>query len=103
MLDGVEITSEEKVKAENLHGLDQQDREIIFTSLLPEEKFIDRRISQIEEVPQEIDSDGDFVSGQLHGEAAARDPATEPGTEHGSFTSSRAAKTMARVYVGELI
>jgi len=55
MLDGVEITSEEKVKAENLHGYDLQDREIIFKSLLPEEKFIDRRIACIEDVPQESD------------------------------------------------
>jgi hypothetical protein len=57
MLDGVEITSEEKVKAENLHGYDLQDREIIFKSLLPEEKFIDRRIGCIEDVPPESDDD----------------------------------------------
>ena len=30
MLDGVEILSEEKIKAENLHGLDLKDRETIF-------------------------------------------------------------------------
>jgi len=58
MLDGVEITSEEKVKAENLHGYDVQDREIIFKSMLPEEKFIDRRIATIEDVQVESDSDG---------------------------------------------
>ena len=58
MLDGVQITSEDKVKAENLHGYDQQDREIIFKSLLPDEKFVDRRIGCIEDVPQEVDSDG---------------------------------------------
>jgi protein phosphatase 1 regulatory subunit 7 len=57
MLDGVEITNEEKVKAENLHGYDLQDREIIFKSLLPEEKFVDRRITTIEDVPGESDSD----------------------------------------------
>ena len=57
MLDGVEITSEEKVKAENLHGYDQQDREIIFKSLLPDEKFVDRRIGTIEDVPQESDNE----------------------------------------------
>ena len=62
MLDGVEITSEEKVKAENLHGYDVQDREIIFKSMLPEEKFIDRRIATIEDVQIESDSDG-FVDG----------------------------------------
>ena len=64
MLDGVEITGEEKVKAENLHGYDYQDREIIFKSLLPEEKFVDRRIGKIEDVPGEIDSDGEIqISG----------------------------------------
>jgi len=35
MLDGVEIIAEEKVKAENLHGVDRKDTETIFTSLLP--------------------------------------------------------------------
>jgi len=29
-LDGVSILAEEKIKAENLHGLDQADRELIF-------------------------------------------------------------------------
>lgn len=57
MLDGVEISSEEKVKSENLHGYDLQDREIIFKSILPEEKFIDRRIACIEDVPPESDDD----------------------------------------------
>ena len=65
MLDGVEITSEEKVKAENLHGFDCQDREIIFKSLLPEEKFVDRRILAIEDVPQESDSDIDAPGGAI--------------------------------------
>ena len=59
MIDGVEITSEEKVKAENLHGFDFQDREIIFKSLLAEEKFVDRRIAAIEEVPPESDSENE--------------------------------------------
>lgn len=59
VLDGVECISEEKVKAENLHGFDCQDREIIFKSLLPEEKFVDRRIAKIDEVPDESDSEAD--------------------------------------------
>jgi hypothetical protein len=57
LIDGVEITNEEKVKAENLHGYDFQDREIIFKSLLPEEKFVDRRISMIEDVVPESESE----------------------------------------------
>ena len=57
MLDGVEITSEEKVKAENFHGYDVQDREIIFKSLLPDEKFVDRRVATIDDVFPESDSE----------------------------------------------
>jgi hypothetical protein len=34
-LDGTEIMAEEKVKAENLHGVDVADREIIFKAMLP--------------------------------------------------------------------
>lgn len=65
MLDGVEIQYEEKVKAENLHGYDYQDREIIFKSLLPEEKFVDRRIQVIEDVPPESDSDNEVVQSPI--------------------------------------
>jgi hypothetical protein len=55
MLDGVEIIAEEKVKAENLHGVDRPDRETIFISLLPQEKFVDRRMNMIEDL--EIESE----------------------------------------------
>jgi len=53
MLDGVDIAAEDKVKAENLHGVDKNDRQTIFSSLLPEEKFVDRRMSCIEDLEQE--------------------------------------------------
>lgn len=53
MLDGVDIIAEEKVKAENLHGVDTNDRRIIFTTLLPEETFIDRRMQKIEDLELE--------------------------------------------------
>ena len=65
MLDGVEISNEEKVKAENFHGFDLQDREIIFKSLLPEEKFVDRRLFRVEDVAPESDSDHDNESGSM--------------------------------------
>ena len=79
MLDGVEITSEEKVKAENLHGYDVQDREIIFKSMLPEEKFIDRRIATIEDVHVESDSDGyeDAIAGGAPGASSGQVDALE--------------------------
>jgi protein phosphatase 1 regulatory subunit 7 len=69
-LDGITIMPEEKVKAENLHGiylflfffinknlgLDLEDRKAIFKSLLPEEEFVDRRIKTYEDIDPESDS-----------------------------------------------
>mgnify|MGYP006969969937 CR=1 FL=1 len=52
-LDGFYITSEEIVKAENLYGMDLDDRKNIFNEILPEEEFIDRRIN-IAEVKKNI-------------------------------------------------
>ena len=60
-LDGVEILSEEKIKAENLHGLDLNDRELIFKNLLPEENFVDRRIHLVEDVPLESESEPEQI------------------------------------------
>jgi len=56
-LDGVDILAEEKIKAENLHGLDLGDRELIFQTLLPEEKFVDRRINVVDDIPLESESE----------------------------------------------
>jgi hypothetical protein len=53
MLDGVDIIAEDKVKAENLHGVDRNDRETIFKTLLPQEKFVDRRMNMIEDLEVE--------------------------------------------------
>ncbi len=61
-LDGVDITAEDKIKAENLHGLDYADRELIFQTLLPEEKFIDRRINVVDDIPLESDSEPEQIS-----------------------------------------
>lgn len=60
-LDGVEALSEEKIKAENLHGLDLNDRELIFQSLLPEEKFVDRRIHVLNDIPLESESEPENI------------------------------------------
>lgn len=97
MLDGVEISSEEKVKAENLHGYDLQDREIIFKSLLPEEKFIDRRIGCIEDVPPE--SDDDILIEGSAGPVSPKDMTVISSSQQ----SLTAANNMAKQYVGELI
>lgn len=80
-LDGADISPEEKIKAENLHGLDLNDRETIFKSILPEEEFVDRRINKIDEVEPESEDepynvemiDGDRVSHSMpiEGESVA--------------------------------
>ena len=57
MLDGQEISPEDKVKAENLHGVDLKDRETIFSSQLPEEKFVDRRLQKYEDIEVESDDE----------------------------------------------
>jgi len=53
MLDGSDIVAEEKVKAENLHGIDLKDRELIFKTLLPQETFVDRRVNTYEQIEVE--------------------------------------------------
>jgi hypothetical protein len=37
------------------------DRELIFSSLLPEEKFVDRRIHIVQDIPLESESDSDNI------------------------------------------
>ena len=59
MLDGMEIQAEEKVKAENLHGVDLSDRETIFKALLPQENFVDRRLNIYEDIEPESEDHDD--------------------------------------------
>ncbi|EAR96271.2 LRR and guanylate kinase domain protein (macronuclear) [Tetrahymena thermophila SB210] len=59
VLDGVNTTSEEFVKAENLYGMDLEDRKRIFYEILPEEEFIDRRINIADLIEPETESDNE--------------------------------------------
>lgn len=63
MLDGSDIVAEEKVKAENLHGIDLKDRELIFKTLLPQEAFVDRRISTYEQIEEESNDEESLEEG----------------------------------------
>jgi hypothetical protein len=90
----VDVMSEEKIKAENLHGLDLNDRELIFSSLLPEEKFVDRRINMITEIPPESESDPetiDLVTGNKieHGSTLGSQKRTGVGRASGGSIGSR--------------
>ena len=94
MLDGVDIMAEEKVKAENLHGGDYNDRNTIFSSLLPEEKFVDRRMEVIEDLPVESeDPESEDLSNFL---SRKENPASQASVES-------SVGSLARRYVGELI
>eukprot|EP00357_Protocruzia_adherens_P036799 CAMPEP_0115043374 /NCGR_PEP_ID=MMETSP0216-20121206/46831_1 /TAXON_ID=223996 /ORGANISM="Protocruzia adherens, Strain Boccale" /LENGTH=254 /DNA_ID=CAMNT_0002425683 /DNA_START=245 /DNA_END=1009 /DNA_ORIENTATION=+ len=62
LLDGQPATAEEKVKAENLFGLEVEERGKIFKALLPEEEFFDRRILRGDEVDIDSDSDAEDIN-----------------------------------------
>lgn len=62
MLDGVAISAEELVKAENFYGLELDERKSIFKKTLDEEEFIDRRINFIELVDPESESDDEDIN-----------------------------------------
>lgn len=65
------IQAEEKVKAENLHGVDVTDRETIFKAMLPQENFVDRRINVYEdiEVESEDNEESAFSSRVPHSQS----------------------------------
>jgi hypothetical protein len=56
-LDGLEVFSVDKVKADILFGHDLTNKKAIFHSFLPEEEFIDRRLFVSEQIDPESDSD----------------------------------------------
>ena len=93
MLDGVEIVAEEKVKAENLHGVDLNDRDKIFKAMLPQENFVDRRIAVFEDIEDESEDDvsADDETFEVAGDAKV----------HHSLSTTENEQT-ARAYVGEL-
>ena len=100
MLDGAEIVPDEKVKAENLHGVDLKDREKIFKTMLPQEQFVDRRICVFEDIELESDDGESDEEGNVRprGLGAIMDETHQ--TSHISASSNEA---VARQYVGELL
>ena len=91
-LDGQVIAAEEKIKAENLHGVDLNDREKIFNAQLPQEKFIDRRLFVFEDIePESEDSVSDDERPQAMDAIANQTASTD-----------RERDGVARQYVGEL-
>lgn len=99
-LDGMLISAEEKVKAENLHGVDTQDRETIFKAMLPQENFVDRRINVYEdiEVESEDNDDGPFAQSSRN-----RAQHSSSIANSSQIQGSTSINSVARAYVGELI
>ncbi|CAK66253.1 unnamed protein product (macronuclear) [Paramecium tetraurelia] len=58
-LDGVQVPPEDIVKAENLYGMDLEDRKRIFKEVLPDEEFIDRRIHISELIEPETEDENE--------------------------------------------
>ena len=100
MLDGADILPDEKVKAENLHGVDLNDREKIFKTLLPQEQFVDRRICVFEDIEVESDDQDsdDDGTGRPRGIRAIMNE-----THNTSRVSASSNEAVARQYVGELL
>ena len=61
-LDETEVGAEEKIKAENLYGLDVEDRRALFGNIFPGQPFEDRRLERAEILDIESDSDDDKLS-----------------------------------------
>ena len=93
LLDGIEIQIEEKVKAENLHGIDLNDRAQIFKAMLPQETFVDRRISVYDDIDEE--SDDEISADETLGEGQEL-----AGPAQASIYTEN--ESVARLYVGEL-
>ena len=91
MLDGVDIIAEDKAKAENLHGVDLNDRDKIFKVMLPQESFVDRRIAVYEDVEEESED-------EISADETMND-ALNPNMHKSIATDN---EVEARQYVGEL-
>jgi Leucine-rich repeat (LRR) protein len=60
-LDGSPATAEQKIKAENLYGLDLEDSKAIFEEIFPGQEFADRRIHNAEALSEESESDKEDI------------------------------------------
>ena len=63
-LDGEILTAEEKIKAENLYGLDIEDRKALFNQIFPGQLFIDRRLvtSEMLDIESESEEDEGYIT-----------------------------------------
>jgi len=95
-LDAVPATANEKVKADLIYGADIDMRQEIFTELLPEETFVDRRLITDEGIAQ-LEEDG-FGK---QGDAGPYGGADVLGVERTMFQEARFRRRLAQVRSGE--
>jgi hypothetical protein len=60
-LDASAVTADQKIKAENLYGLDLEDCKAIYEEIFPGQEFSDRRLSKAEDFSDESESDKDDI------------------------------------------
>ncbi|CAG9331722.1 unnamed protein product [Blepharisma stoltei] len=115
-LDNEHVTAEEKIKAENLYGLDLEDRMALFNQIFPNQTFVDRRTFTSEMLDYESDSDREdlnFIDQyQAPKSSASRSSSSRIGSSRLSKVNSRESidsVTMGEIlafskrYVGDLI
>ena len=107
-MDGSSVAAEEKIKAENLYGLDIEDRKALFSQIFAGQSFLDRRLEKSELLDLESNSEeddeylpsknsntGSRIASRILSKAASREQ-LDSGTVSDILAFSRR-------YVGELI
>lgn len=105
-LDGVSVTAEEKIKAENLYGLDVEDRKALFNQIFPGQIFNDRRLEKSEMLDIESESDEDeedFSVGKPDSKLATRTLSKNSSRADIDPAVRSEILAFSKRYVGELI
>ena len=96
-LDGEEVTAEEKIKAENFHGMDFEDREAIYKDLFPYNTFTDRRLAQVDNIDVESQSEDEIDQVQERGNVLASRSRNASFSSRQSSQSRRSIKPPSRI------
>lgn len=104
-LDSESVTAEEKIKAENLYGLDLEDRTALFNQIFPGQTFVDKRLYTSEMLDYESDSDREdlnFIDQyQAPKTSASRSVGSRVGSSRLSKVNSR--ESLDSVTMGEIL
>lgn len=104
-LDSENVTAEEKIKAENLYGLDIEDRKALFAQIFPGQIFIDRRLntSEMIDVESESDDESSVVPQKMSATGSKAGSRTLSKAESRGSVGMEDVLVYSKRYVGELI